>query len=306
MENIIVTGNTEIIAKEYEGKRVVTFKDIDNEHKKNEGIARRNFGNNRKHFIEGIDYFKIPPMGKFYSLKISPKGLIVLTQSGYYKIVKSFNDELSWGIYQSLLDTYFNAHPQPAITTPAPSTEIATGDLPAELQMLEGLVNFAKSQYAQNKQFDERIRLLEQAKPKEVLVEQASPRQLATFKDFEPEEKYTTTAIAKAFGTNVRTLNKYLYSQGIIYPYKGGWTINKRNVPESCATIKTNYFAGRDGKKEEKAFTWWTHNGMLFLCGHLRLRGFVQSQSVEPYSRSASARNKTKKSKSKRKANKGV
>ena len=57
-EMIDVCG-TEISIKEYKGQRVVTFKDIDRVHKRPEGTARKRFNDNKRHFIEGEDYFKI-------------------------------------------------------------------------------------------------------------------------------------------------------------------------------------------------------------------------------------------------------
>ena len=57
----IVIQETEIQIKEYQGKRVVTFKDIDKVHQRPEGTARKRFNDNRKHFIAGEDFFKISP-----------------------------------------------------------------------------------------------------------------------------------------------------------------------------------------------------------------------------------------------------
>ena len=45
--------------KEYQEKRVVTFKDIDAVHERPAGTASRNFRKHRNHFIEGVDFFKI-------------------------------------------------------------------------------------------------------------------------------------------------------------------------------------------------------------------------------------------------------
>ncbi|MBO5104561.1 MAG: ORF6N domain-containing protein [Ruminococcus sp.] len=42
--------------KEYNGQRVVTFKDIDKVHNRPEGTARRNFNTNREYFVEGEDF----------------------------------------------------------------------------------------------------------------------------------------------------------------------------------------------------------------------------------------------------------
>lgn len=56
MNEIIVINNHELKAKEFNGQRVVTFKDIDTVHERPDGTARKRFSDNRKHFIEGEDY----------------------------------------------------------------------------------------------------------------------------------------------------------------------------------------------------------------------------------------------------------
>lgn len=63
MENrLTVTINkTELPIKEYNGQRVVTLKEIDAVHERPEGTARKRFNDNRKRFIEGVDYFKVSP-----------------------------------------------------------------------------------------------------------------------------------------------------------------------------------------------------------------------------------------------------
>ena len=51
----VTINQSDISVKEYQGKRVVTFKDIDLCHGRPEGTASRNFKANRTHFIEGED-----------------------------------------------------------------------------------------------------------------------------------------------------------------------------------------------------------------------------------------------------------
>ena len=53
MNEVINIENTEMQIREYNGQRVVTFKDIDTVHENKSGTARRNFNRNKKHFIEG-------------------------------------------------------------------------------------------------------------------------------------------------------------------------------------------------------------------------------------------------------------
>ena len=52
-------NNVPLKIKEYNGQRVVTFRDIDMVHNRPEGTAGRNFRKNREYFIEGEDYFKV-------------------------------------------------------------------------------------------------------------------------------------------------------------------------------------------------------------------------------------------------------
>ena len=61
MDNLVHIGNADISIKEYKGKRVVTFKDIDMVHERPDGTARKRFSDNRKHFVEGEDYFVLKP-----------------------------------------------------------------------------------------------------------------------------------------------------------------------------------------------------------------------------------------------------
>lgn len=98
-----------LTVKEYKGQRVVTFKDIDTVHGRSSGTAHRNFKANRNRFIEGVDYFKlqldeIRPFGI-----TSPNGGIVMTESGYLMLTKSFTDDLAWTVQRELVNNYFRA-----------------------------------------------------------------------------------------------------------------------------------------------------------------------------------------------------
>lgn len=107
---MIQIQNQKILLKEYKGKRVVTFRDIDMVHERSEGTAKRNFMENKEHFIEGEDYFNITVSQKneFRTLEIPNRGIIVLTESGYLMLVKSLNDDLAWRVQRELINCYFN------------------------------------------------------------------------------------------------------------------------------------------------------------------------------------------------------
>lgn len=107
MTNAITINNQDLALRQYNGQMVITFKDIDLVHNRPQGTAGRNFRVNKKHFIEGEDYFKIQPDEiRRVGIK-SPNGGIVVTESGYLMLVKSFTDDLSWGVQRQLVKTYF-------------------------------------------------------------------------------------------------------------------------------------------------------------------------------------------------------
>ena len=100
--------------KEYKGQRVVTFKDIDTLHQRPTGTARKRFNDNKEHFIEGVDFFKIcaSEIRTHKIMDISPKAredIIFLTESGYLMVVKSFTDDLAWKVQRQLVNSYFRA-----------------------------------------------------------------------------------------------------------------------------------------------------------------------------------------------------
>lgn len=114
MNEVITIDNTEMQIREYDGQRVVTFKDIDEVHQRPKGTAKRNFTRNKKHFIENEDYFVVtredvgtnfvPTYG--FNEK-APSGILV-TETGYLMLVKSLRDDLSWDVQRQLVKAYFN------------------------------------------------------------------------------------------------------------------------------------------------------------------------------------------------------
>jgi len=113
--NEIVINQTALTAREYSGQRVLTFKDIDTVHGRPDGTARRNFNDNKKHFIENVDYF----VRNSYEAKeefniIAPNGLMLVTETGYLMIVKSFTDDLAWAVQRQLVNAYFRNRIQTA------------------------------------------------------------------------------------------------------------------------------------------------------------------------------------------------
>lgn len=110
MSNIVKINNNSIQIKEFKGQRVVTFKDIDIVHQRPEGTARRNFRENKHRFIEEVDYFIRNSYEAKEEYKITaPNGLVLITESGYLMLVKSFTDDLAWEVQRQLVNSYFRA-----------------------------------------------------------------------------------------------------------------------------------------------------------------------------------------------------
>lgn len=103
--NTICIAEQPLEIKEWQGQRVITFKDVDRVHQRKEGTASKNFKNNQKHFISNIDYFQITR--KEFGVKFSPNSklegnpnltVILLTESGYLMLAKSLTDDLAWDV----------------------------------------------------------------------------------------------------------------------------------------------------------------------------------------------------------------
>lgn len=113
MNDIVKINNHDVTAKEYNGLRIVTFKDIDTVHERADGTAKRNFNTNKKHFVEGVDFFTVNKkevgtdfVQTYGFSETAPSGCLI-TESGYLMLVKSFTDDLAWDVQRQLVNTYF-------------------------------------------------------------------------------------------------------------------------------------------------------------------------------------------------------
>ena len=117
-EKIVSVNDQNIAVKEYKGRRVVTFKDIDTVHERADGTARRNFNSNKQHFIEGEDFFVRNSYEAQAEYGITaPNGFTLITESGYLMLVKSFTDDLAWDVQRQLVKRYFAQKPVDTMVT---------------------------------------------------------------------------------------------------------------------------------------------------------------------------------------------
>ena len=116
MSSLVKINNQNLEVKEFDGQRVVTFKDIDTLHERVEGTAGRNFRENKERFIENVDFFFVKPAdiqnNEIRRSEINNSGTYLITESGYLMLVKSFTDDLAWKVQRQLVNTYFRAKEQ--------------------------------------------------------------------------------------------------------------------------------------------------------------------------------------------------
>jgi len=135
MRNSIKIIDSKLPLVFYKNRPVTTMSQIDELHKRPYNTARRNFHTNRKHFIDGVDFFEVdyaewsallgrkaacskagghtkfvcpPNKGGGHSGK-----MYLFTQTGYLMLVKSFTDDLAWQVQRSLVQSYFNKRQAP-------------------------------------------------------------------------------------------------------------------------------------------------------------------------------------------------
>ena len=105
---LVTIGEKQVEKLEYMGQPVMTLKMVDEVHDRNSGTARYNFNSNKKHFGEGKHYF----VGNSHEAKalgvLAPRGITLLTESGYLKLVRTFGDDKAWDVQDKLIDCYFH------------------------------------------------------------------------------------------------------------------------------------------------------------------------------------------------------
>ncbi len=202
-------NKTDITVKEYQGKRVVTLKDIDLCHNRPDGTARRNFNQNKQHLIEGIDYFVRNPSEATNEFGvIAPNGLKLITESGYLMLVKSFTDDLAWDVQRQLVNTYFNVE-----------QKVANDTLKMQIQQERSKAMLLNAQYRMLKLLMDKPEL---QKLSPVAVETLSNKALesitgANLGEYLPEvpKTYSATEVANAYGVTAAKVGKLANVNGL-------------------------------------------------------------------------------------------
>ena len=161
MNELQKIGNHEIFVKNYNGQRVVTLKDIDTVHERPDGTAKRNFNANKQRFVEGKHYFvvgsdEIRTSGLFPISDNDHTQKALITEQGYLKLVKSFNDDLAWEVQDQLVDSYFKIK------------QTVSGELSPQMQLLMQMVNTMAEKELADKERDRQIAFAQETASKAV------------------------------------------------------------------------------------------------------------------------------------------
>ena len=166
MSNLVKINNTELGIKEFNGQRVITFKDIDRVHNRIDGMARKAFNRSKKHLVHYEDYFvhKMDEAKRLFNVT-APNGLITVTESGYLMIAKSLTDDLSWKVQRQLVNTYFKAKEMSNTITDTSQITSAISTLADTMNTLTQNINVMHQDISDLKQSKQNRYLLETQYP---------------------------------------------------------------------------------------------------------------------------------------------
>lgn len=222
----VTVNDTNVSIKEYNGKRVVTFKDIDACHGRPEGTARKRFNDNKQHFIESEDYFKITPsefrtaFGENSMNKRQSNNIVLITESGYLMLVKSFTDDLAWQVQRQLVNTYFRVSEE----TNTKLLELQIKQERARAMYLNAVARFVK---ATGKQYEDiGLSPIAVDTMKVKAAEKATGADLGNY--LPPTEKsYSATDIAKEIGCSANKIGKTANAYGLKTEEYGVYVMDK-------------------------------------------------------------------------------
>lgn len=161
MNELVHIQNSDIAVKEYQGQRVVTFKDVDLVHERPDGTAKRNFNSNKNRFIAGEDYFVVSA-DEIRTSRMFPisdndfTNKILLTEQGYLMLVKSFADDLAWTVQRQLVNGYFKTR------------KLVNEELSPETQLILKLAQSIANKELEDKERDRKIALANETARKAV------------------------------------------------------------------------------------------------------------------------------------------
>ena len=124
----VAIGSVSLPVAEVQGQRVVTLSMMDQVHQRPDGTAGRNFREHESKLIEGEDFLRVgaDEIRRRQIVALSPLArgdIVLLTESGYLMLVKSFTDPLAWQVQRQMVGTYFRARSAVTVSEVSVPTE---------------------------------------------------------------------------------------------------------------------------------------------------------------------------------------
>lgn len=286
MKNEITINGQTLPIREYNGVRIVTFKDIDIVHKRPEGTARKRFNDNRSRFIEGEDYYKISPsefrtaIGKMDARQ--KNDVILITETGYLILVKSFTDDLAWAVQRELVSRYFKSKKCAVSKCSSSSTlygmdrddaiaftrDIANGIgqyIVQCLRRIESLESKSKELEMENESLKKRVSALESANNSQ---KESGAAQTANTLLIGSKTQNNVTYIAEHYGMTAIEMNDLLAKLGVQFRDDDNvWKLTYQYSANDY--VRYRYFDNPECPKT----MYWTRGGLVFLYTFLAERG---------------------------------
>ena len=127
-----------------DNKKSMLVKDVANFHNKEEWRINENIKRNSNKFRNGIDIIDIK--GTSFAIDLceseilsqnkinASKNIYVVSERGYAKLIKIFDDDLAWEMYDKLLDNYFDMREEKEL------------DIQGELDLMQKAINIMQKQ----------------------------------------------------------------------------------------------------------------------------------------------------------------
>ena len=228
--NSITINKTEVSVKEYQGNRVVTFKDIDTVHGRPDGTARKRFNDNKERFIENVDYFMIKRSDnqmsekRTFGFEVPNRGLTLITESGYLMLVKSFTDDLAWDVQRQLVNTYFRV----AIQSKADTINLSIKQKRAEAMFMNAQARLLNAETRRLKILQAE-RGLSQVAIDTAAVKAAEEITGQDLSDYLPktEKTYSASEVGNALGISANKVGKIANANGLKTEEYGVFVMDK-------------------------------------------------------------------------------
>jgi phage antirepressor YoqD-like protein len=266
--NAITIQNVELPVVEIEAQRVVTLAMVDAVHQRPEGTAKRNFQGHRLRFIEGEDFFqKSSDEIRTNSPNAIPAALrrndvILLTESGYLMLVKSFTDDLAWEVQRKLVNSYFrvqskHADPMRLLNDPAAMRGLLLS-YTEKVLVLEGAVT---EERARADRAEDNLHVVTEK------VEEMRPAVAALDRIASTDGALCVTDAAKTLQLQRKFLVAWLLANGWVYRRDGGELVAYQDKLNAKLLVHKYYtFLRRDGSQEVSTRAHVTAKGLAKLA----------------------------------------